>query len=323
MIRSAALIAAGLLLAQTALADSLVGKVAALEGHAMANQRELAVGDAVPAGSVIRTKESSRVGIFVGDIYVQLDPQSALLLERDENGRVKTHLQSGRARIIDTRGEGDPGAIRVDKTTAMISGGDKEVYILSEKAGRYAMFCEWTSPLAVTRDPKSLSVDPGNCVLSKPKEPLYAAKGHDHQIPLLPLPADLALNDPATDHFDLADVGAGPSPLGFGGPLDPAIRERDPCDTPGSGCGVTVVEPPPDTGGCAPGQNCNPPPPDCHDKPPKPPKGDGWGDGKPKPPKGDGWNKPPKGDIWGKPGKGDWGKHGDCGWGKPGKPGNG
>lgn len=253
---------AAVALAGAARADSPAAQVVALEGHATADAANLAVGDSIVAGSVIRTGADSRLGIFASDIYVQLDPQSALQLERDASGHVRMTLQSGRARIIDTRGGGAAAALRVDDASSAIAGGDSEVYILNEKAGRYAMFCDWKGPVQVTRDPKSLRADPGNCVLSKPHEPLYAAKGHDHQIPLLPLPYDAVLFDAPANHFDTTDVAAGPPALGFGDPVGPIERQRDPCDTPGSGCSsrLTVIEPPPDTGGCAPGVICDPGP---------------------------------------------------------------
>lgn len=256
---------AAVALAGAARADTPAAEVVALQGHATADAATLAVGDPIVAGSLIRTGADSKVGILASDIYVQLDPQTAVLLERDPSGHVKLTLQDGRARIVDTRGGGGAAALRVDNADSVIAGGDSEVYVLNEKAGRYAMFCNWTGPVQVTRDPKSLRADPGNCVLAKPHEPLYAAKGHDHQIPLLPLPYDAVLFDAPANHFDTTDVAAGPPGLGFGDPVAPIAIQRDPCDVPGSGCATgksfTVIEPPPDTGGCAPGVICGPPTP--------------------------------------------------------------
>lgn len=263
---------AAVALAGAARADAPAAEVVALQGKATADAASLAVGDPIVAGSLIRTGADSKVGILASDIYVQLDPQTAVLLERDASGHTKMTLQEGRARIIDTRGGGNPGALRIDNADSVIAGGDAEVYVLNEKAGRYAMFCNWTGPVQVTRDPKSLSVDPGNCVLAKPHEPLYAAKGHDHQIPLLPLPYDAVLFDAPANHFDTTDVAAGPPGVGFGDPVAPIDMQRDPCDVPGSGCAsgraLTVVEPPPDGGGCAPGVICGPPPKGPPDLPP-------------------------------------------------------
>ena len=252
--------AAALALAGAARADTPAAQVVALEGHATADAATLALGDSIVAGSIVRTGADGRVGFLASQIYVQLDPQSALQLERDASGHVKMALTEGRARIIDTRSNLVPADLAVVDATAAVAGGDAEFYILNEKAGRYAMFCEWSGPLQVTRDPKSLTAGPNQCVLAKPHEPLYGANGHDHQIPLLPLPYDAVFVDPAADHFDTTDVAAGPTGLGFTDPIAPPERQRDPCDVPGSGCRTfsspVVSEPPPDTGGCAPGVVC-------------------------------------------------------------------
>jgi hypothetical protein len=257
-LRTLALSLAALVLASTARADAPAAEVVALEGKATANAAPLALGDPIVTGSVIRTGAEGKVGILANDIYVQLDPQSAVLLEGDGNGGVKMTLQEGRARIIDTRNGGAAGTLRIDNADSKVAGGDSEVYVLNEKAGRYAMFCNWTGPVSVSRDPKSLSVDPGNCVLAKPHEPLYSARGHDHQIPLLPLPYDAVLFDAPGNHFDTTDVAAGPPGNLFTNPMNPLGIQRDPCDTPGSGCsaGINIIEPPPNGGGCAPGVIC-------------------------------------------------------------------
>lgn len=261
LIRFVAVLA--VVVAASARADSPAARVIALQGSATAGERSLAVGDSIPAGSVLRTGSDSRVGILASQIYVQLDPDSALALDRDASGAMRMALESGRARVVDTRANPTPTDLSVVDATATIAGGDSEVYVLKEKAGRYAMFCEWSGPLAVARDPKALTIGPNQCALARPREPLYSANGHDHQIPLLPLPADAVFDDPAADHFDTTDVAAGPPGMGFGDPLFPPEYQRDPCDVPGSGCaiapaGLIVVEPPPDGGGCAPGVACGP-----------------------------------------------------------------
>ena len=210
--------AAAVALAGAARADAPAAQVVALQGTATADAANLAVGDSIVAGSVVRTGADGKVGILASQIYVQLDPQSALQLERDASGHVRMALTEGRARIVDTRANPVPAELTVVDATAAVAGGDAEFYILNEKAGRYAMFCEWAGPLAVSRDPKTLTAGPNQCVLAKPHEPLYGAKGHDHQIPLLPLPYDAVFADPASNHFDTTDVAAGPPGLGFGEP---------------------------------------------------------------------------------------------------------
>jgi hypothetical protein len=233
-------------------------RVIALQGEASTEAGRLAVGSTIADGSTIRTGADGRVGILASQIYVQLDPDSVLRIEGGAADPVRMALVEGRARVVDTRTDPVPADLAVINTNAAIAGGDSEYYILKEKGGRYAMFCEWTGKLAVTRQPQSVTAGSNECVLSKPHEPLYGTNGHDHQIPLLAMPV-AAFNDPASDHFNTADVAGGPPGL-FADPLFAPDFARDPCDVPGSGCGQLrgpiVVEPPPDTGGCAPGVAC-------------------------------------------------------------------
>ena len=44
-----------------------------------------------------------------------------------------------------------------------IAGNDTEAYLLSEKVGPYAMFCEWDAPLALRRGNERKTVDPNLC----------------------------------------------------------------------------------------------------------------------------------------------------------------
>jgi hypothetical protein len=249
------LLGAALLAAPAGAAES-VAEVFAVDGSAQAGQRELARGDAIEAGELVRTGPGSRAALFAGDIYVQLDPDSAVRFSQPSGG-VQVELEAGRARIVDTRGGGQPGAVAAGFGRAPIAGGDKEIYLLSEKTGRYAMFCDWTQPLAVAKGPNSAQAHPGECVLVKPDEAPYASRGHDHQIPLLPVGDDVPA-DALAQHFDATDVASGPF-HGFPGPYDAPDRERDPCDIPGSGCqgDLVIIEPPPDPDFCAPGVICD------------------------------------------------------------------
>jgi hypothetical protein len=252
--RIATLIGAVLLCANAWAAP--VAEVYILDGSATAGERALSRGDAIESGETVRTGTDSRVALFSDEIYVQIDPESAVRFERDAQNRVNLALEAGRARIVDTRGEGDPAAIAAGGALARVQGGDKEVYLLSEKTGRYAMFCDWTAPLAVSKGGEEAGADPGDCVLVKPSEAPYAARGHDHQIPLLPSP-DEGPADALVSRFG-PDVAAGPF-HGFPGPADTLDRERDPCDVPGTGCQgpLGIVEPPPDPDGCPPGVICD------------------------------------------------------------------
>jgi hypothetical protein len=133
------------------------------------------------------------------------------------------------------------------------------------------MLCEWDAPLPVDRGSESLTANPGECVVAKPKEPLYTANAHDERIPAVAEvcemgPALARLASPL-HHLTPADVAA-PGPVaglgsaGLGG-LNPAAADapaRQPCDSDAGTCALPlpfrVVEPPPITG-CAPGvPNC-------------------------------------------------------------------
>jgi hypothetical protein len=73
------------------------------------------------------------------------------------------------------------------------------------------------------RGSESKTAKPGECVIAKPKEPLYTANAHDARIPALaqecaPGPGLASLNDPR-HHLSPADVAAlGPMAAPFAPP---------------------------------------------------------------------------------------------------------
>jgi len=251
-----------LLLAPGVRAAEGLGEVWAVDGSASVEGRDVERGDGIAVGETVTTGEDSRLGVVAGELYVQLDPSSTVRFERGPDGRVVVVLEAGRARIVDTRE--DPAAaaaVTAEGGAANLAGADVEVYVLDEKAGRYAMFCTWDAPVVVARDARRLAVDPGDCALVKPGEPAYLARGHAHQIPLAGIDGPEGVYRVARGSF-LAPVAAGPLLAGFPGPVAPPGLDRDPCHDPGSGCAgdtpapgvIGIVEPPPDTGGCtAPG----------------------------------------------------------------------
>jgi hypothetical protein len=250
-------------------AAEAVAEAWAVDGQASVEGRSLQRGDSVHSGEAVRTGADSRAGLFAGELYVQLDPESLVRFERGPDGQVVVALEVGRARIIDTRAEGAvPASIRAGGGVAAVTGGDTEVYVLQEKAGRYAMFCDWDRPLQIARHSHQLGIGPGDCALVKPGEAPYVARGHDHQIPLMPLQGvgPRGLPDVAAGHFNVPVAAALGLPA-FLGPLDAGGLPRDPCDNPGSGCAggprgglLNVVDPAPDVGFCAPGVACGPNP---------------------------------------------------------------
>lgn len=245
-------------------AQDAVGQVTSLVGAARASgpggERALACGDPVYAGDTVTTEEASSAGILMGEVLARVDATSALAFGRTGEGAPDTTLERGRVRVIDAREEGAAARLRARATAVEIAGTDTEAYLLAEKIGPYAMFCEWDAPLAVSRGPESRTLDPHQCVIAKDAEPLYVADAHDERIPAEggpPCPPELGHLAAPGPHFSPTDVAAGPPPdrwsslaRGVAGP------GRDSCEDPGSGClgggngggGITIVSPPPGTG---------------------------------------------------------------------------
>jgi hypothetical protein len=253
-------------------AADLLGRVSSVAGEATAQRpgeapRDLACGDAVYADDTLRTGADSRVGVMLDDVMTHLDASTQVTLGRTEQSMPAARLEAGKVRMIDPRDGGAPARLAALDANADVVGNDAEAYLFKEKVGPYAMMCEWDAPLPVGRGDESLTADPGECVIAKPKEPLYTANSHDARIPALAevceLGPQLAQLSSPLYHLTPADVAA-PGPVaglgtaGLGG-LNPAAAQnptRQACDTDAGSCLVPLpfqaFEPPPVTG-CAPG----------------------------------------------------------------------
>ena len=270
-------LAAALGSALSATAEAPLGHVSAVAGEATAQRadeapRELACGDPVYEGDTLRTGADGRVSVLLDDVMTALDADSEVKLGRTPQSMPAARLLAGKVRMIDPRDAGAPAGLAALDADADLTGNDVEAYLFGEKVGPYAMLCEWDAPLPVTRGEESLTADPGECVIAKPREPLYTADAHDARIPALaeacePGPALARLNDPL-HHLTPADVAA-PGPVaglgsaGLGG-LNPAAAEnpgRQACDVDIGSCllplPLAAVEPDPVTCIPAPGAgNC-------------------------------------------------------------------
>lgn len=258
-------------------ADPALGQVTSVAGSVTAQQpggplRTLSCGDDVFAGDTIVTSEGARVGMLLGDVLAHAPEKGRLTLARNAAGEPDVTLEEGRVRLIDPREAGPAARLAALDTEAAVAGNDVEAYVLSEKVGPYAMFCEWDEPLDTARGDERLTAAPGECVIAKRTEPLYAARAHDQRIAAAPaeecavdpnILASLA-GDPAR-HLDPAAVSAPPPVVTAGnaglGALNPAGASLGPvnaCDSPASGCGVFPLAPvglvePPAVGGGGPG----------------------------------------------------------------------
>ena len=257
--------------AGAALAADELGRVSAVSGEATAQQpggevRALACGDSVYPGDTLRTGGDSHVSVQLDDVSTHLDPNSRVELGRTNVNTPSARLLAGKVRMIDPRDEGEPAQLAVLDADAHVKGNDAEAYLFSEKVGPYAMLCEWDDPLPVSRANEQKVAKPGECVIAKPKEPLYTANAHDQRIPALaqecgPDPGLASLNSPL-NHLTPRDVAsAGPIPGSESAGLGPVTAAASPdytCDNAGI-CSalipLLVTEPDP-IPACGPGIIC-------------------------------------------------------------------
>ena len=244
-------------------ADGALGQVTSVSGQATAARdggtpRNLACGDPVYAGETITTTQGSSAGLLLGpDLLAQVGESSALRLGTTPSGTADTTLQRGTVRVIDAREGAAPARLAAGTAAARIEGGDTEAYVLSEKAGGYAMFCEWDTPLAVTRGNESRTASPEQCVIAKPDEPLYLADAHQDRLAALPdacAPPQFAALGPHFPAIAARDVAAGPAPFSLSPAELPGI-EREACEDPGAECGGIRFDEEPPGGGDFPGGN--------------------------------------------------------------------
>jgi hypothetical protein len=262
---SALMSACALFAADSALAADELGRVSAVTGEATAQQpgaepRALACGDPVFAGDTLRTGPDSHVGVQQGDVATHLDANTQVVIGRTAENTPSARLLAGKVRMIDPRDEGAPAQLTALDADARVKGNDAEAYIFSEKVGPYAMMCEWDDPLPVSRGSESKTANPGECVIAKPKEPLYTANAHDPRIPALaqecaPGPDLASLNDPR-HHLTPTDVAAiGPVADNFrpiqGDPAPGYVCDQAAVCSPA--INIEVVEPPPVIDPCPPG----------------------------------------------------------------------
>jgi len=182
-------------------------------------------------GERIVTGEGSRAGLQVGEVYVQLDQGTSVIIRRTEAGAPSLEILSGRVRLVDTGiEEGSLFEILTPDSRAAGRGIDTEV-VVSQQGTE---FCEAAADLDVAlRDGSgSLLARPGQCVTARGGEPLATAPRGESQIALSG--AEGCIEVAVVGHF-LPDVAAPPPTIGLA-PLDPDRRTYGPCNDPGSGC---------------------------------------------------------------------------------------
>lgn len=240
-----------------------IAEVASVQGTAEAigangQSRVLVIGDPIQAGESVRTAAGSTAGLWHDEALAQLPEKSKARFDRNADGQTRVTLEEGAVRVVDPRKAGEPIELVALDSSSTVLGGDREARILREKAGAYAMLCDWVQPVSVTRRAEGKSARPGDCIIAHPREAMFAAPGHTDRIPLLGGAPSLADAGPAIDPAGLINplppVGA-PGPGAFGpgglpgsGAPGAAQALRSPCETVGAGClgsKFRVIEPPP------------------------------------------------------------------------------
>jgi hypothetical protein len=182
-------------------------------------------------GERVVTDEGSRAGLQLGDVYVQLDKGTSVIIRRTEAGAPSLEILSGRVRLVDTgSGAGPLFEILTPDSHATGRGNDTEVTV--SRVG--TEFCEAAADLDVAlRDGSgSLLARAGQCVTARGGEPLATAPRGESRIALSG--AEGCIKVAVADHF-LPDVAGPPPTIGLA-PLDPDRLTYGPCDNPGSGC---------------------------------------------------------------------------------------
>ncbi len=245
-----------------------IAEVASVSGSVEAigldgRTRAVQIGDPIQLGERVQTGPGSSAGIWHDEVLAQLSEKSRAKVDLNAAGQPRVTLEDGAVRVVDPRKAGVPVELVALDASSVVLGGDREARIMREKAGAYAMLCDWAKPVEVARRAQGATAGPGDCIIAHPREAMFAAPGHTDRIPLLAGAPLLADAGPAIDPASLIDplppVGAaGPGGQTVGatnsggpgtGPPGPPLALRNPCTTIAAGCArggrFRVVEPPP------------------------------------------------------------------------------
>lgn len=251
LIQTVWLVALSLALAASASAQSRVGYVVSVEGESYAqlpgeDPRRLECDSPIYRHDVITTLDHDGLAIMSGDAYVRLAGKSTLNFRTRNNGNPDLDLATGHVRVIDM-GDGSrtsristPGLMLADSRS------NSEAIVFAEKIWAVSMVCSRDENLLVERRDnvtEQITSAPGQCTVSKPKEPLFLADASHETLALLaraecgPLDIQLGLVDrftPQDANSSLPPVAAAPPPMPP--PIAPALAPTLPGCTVGGAC---------------------------------------------------------------------------------------
>jgi hypothetical protein len=231
----------------TASAETTVGHVVSVEGEAYAQApgqeaRRLECDSPIFRHDLITTMDDPGLAIMSGDAYVRLAGNSTLRFGTTNAGPPDLDLRKGHVRMIDMGNGSRTGRISTPGLLLADARSNSEAIVFAEKIWTVSMICSRDDALGVERNGnpgERMVSNPGQCTISKPKEPLYTAAASHEPLALLARaqcgPADVQLGlasifAPGDLAGLLPAVGAGPPGLAppTAAPIAPAI----------SGCGA-------------------------------------------------------------------------------------
>ncbi len=237
--------------APMAVAQTTVGYVVSVEGESYAQlpgeeARLLECDSPIYRHDAITTLDHDGLAIMSGDSYVRLAGKSTMHFRTLNAGPPDLDLETGHVRVIDM-GDGSrtsristPGLVLADSRS------NSEAIVFAEKIWAVSMVCSGDETLAVERrnNPvERMTSAPGQCTVSKPKEPLFLAAASHDTLGLLaraecgPLEIQLGVADrfaPGDVASLLPAVAAGPPPMPP--PVAPAMAPTLPGCTVGGAC---------------------------------------------------------------------------------------
>jgi hypothetical protein len=254
--------------------ERIIGRVVGLRGTVYAQtpgeaRRRLTENAPIYPGDRIITARGAQLGVLSGDYYTGLDEDTTLTYQKRGQSAPTVTLERGDVRVINA-GEGDNARIATPGMVARAGAPDASATAVQEKAWIVSIVCALEGQVTVADDAGgSLVVEEGGCAASKPVEGLFLAgpapadSGVAAPPPVgaagagKPGPTALANAGPApppppiagdaAKRFPTPDVGA-PGPflaaLGAAPPISAASNPLSliqPCDSPASGCGVSVA----------------------------------------------------------------------------------
>jgi hypothetical protein len=258
-----------------------IGYVVTADGEAYAQApgeepRLLECDSAIYRHDLITTVGDPGVAIMSGDSYVRIAGNSTMTFGSLNSGPPELDLKKGHVRMIDMGDGSQTGSIKTPGLVLADTGSTSEAIVFAEKVWMVSMVCSREENLGVERNgnpAERMTSKPGECTISKPKEPLYIASANHDQLGLLargqcgPIGISLALADRFTPR-ELPSVSAGPPPLAL-----PAVANMAavfPGCTVGGFCSGNPVIPPTATFRVS-GPPNGPPAPPAPPAPPGPP----------------------------------------------------